>query len=93
MYLVAIYEKWLGYGGPEEGGWYYQRGELVKVVAAKHSKEAAYAAAARCNGWLERLQKGKREVSSAIYAGGRHCARVYRDIAPARYPECTPHYE
>jgi hypothetical protein len=29
-WCVAVYDTWTRYGGPEEGGWYYQCGSLVE---------------------------------------------------------------
>ena len=93
MYIVALYEQSLGYGGPEEGGWWYDKGECVRVVAASYNEDVAHAKAKRCNDLLECLQRNKRPVSSAAYSGGRHCARVFHNAVPQYYPEVTPHYE
>lgn len=93
MYLVALYEEGLGYGGPEEGGWWYETGDLCRVVACARTADAAYDKAFRANRLLSHLQRNKRPVHSAAYEGGRHVAVVFRHVAPLHYPDARPHYE
>lgn len=40
-YLIAVYDCAQQFGGPEEGGWWYDAGTLVRVVKVKRSREAA----------------------------------------------------
>jgi Zn-finger nucleic acid-binding protein len=49
LYVVARYYVDQHYGGPEEGGWWYDAGELDKVVLATRSKERAWAGVRRLN--------------------------------------------
>lgn len=92
-FVVAFYEIDRAYGGPEEGGWWYDCGQLVRVFAVCKTEKAANAVATRANHLLDRLQRHKREVGSVIYRGGRHVARVYTNTAPKFYPQERPHYE
>lgn len=92
-YVLAVYEVNRAYGGPEEGGWWYDCGELARVLGVRRSEDDAYALARRLNGWLARLQSGRREVSSVIYDGGRYAVEVYEHKPPAFYPAERPRYE
>ena len=92
-HIVAFYEIDRAYGGPEEGGWWYDCGELARVLKVVPTAQAAYALAARANRLIDRLQRGKRDVGSVIYSGGRYTACVFEDIAPRRFPETRPFYE
>lgn len=91
-YVLAIYEVDRAYGGPEEGGWWFDCGQLVRVLGVRHNEEAAFALARRLNGWLDRLQAGKRDVSSVIYDGGRYAVEVHENAPPPHYPAERPHY-
>lgn len=41
MYYVNIYEVYKAYGGPEEGGWWFNAGECVEYHTADTQHEAA----------------------------------------------------
>ena len=92
-YVLAFYELDRAYGGPEEGGWWFDTGELVRVFRVVKDEERAYALARRANRLLDRLQRHKRSTGSMAYNGGRHCVSVYARTAPAFFPERRPHYE
>ena len=88
-FVVALYEIDRCYGGPEEGGWWYDTGELRRVLTVSSTEARACDQAQRAN----RLQRRARDVSSMAYAGGRHQACVFDDAAPARFPETRPRNE
>jgi len=92
-YVIAAYEIDRQYGGSEEGGWWYDSGELVRVLGVRASEDEAYALARRLNGWMKRLQCDKRDVGSVLYDGGRYAIEVYENVPPAFYPAQRPHYE
>lgn len=91
-YVVALYEVDLAFGGPEEGGWWYQTGRLTRLLRLCPTEACAVAVAARANALLERLQRHRRPVSSAAYGGGRYAAIVHERIAPERFPATQPRY-
>ena len=91
-YLVAWYETYRQYGGSEEGGWYYDSGELIRVFRAFQSEEHAFNVARRANQLMQNLQRNNRSVGSILYSGGRYVACVYQHKAPTCYPESRPHY-
>jgi len=95
-WIVAVYAAELAWGGPEEGGWWYDVGSLVRIVRTFASEERAYAYARRLNGKLQSRvicpNYGKREKSSVL-SDGVYEASVYQDHAPKGYPAERPHYE
>lgn len=91
-YIVALYEVDRAYGGPEEGGWFFATGELVRLLALAPTEDRAVSLADRANRLLERLQRHRRRVDSILYDGGRHTAIVYEWTAPPSFPEHRPHY-
>ena len=86
-HVVAFYEIDRRHGGPEEGGWWYDCGELHRVLRVAVSEEAAHAAAARANRLMDRLQRCMLRVSSLAYEGGRHKACLFAGTAPQWFPE------
>lgn len=48
-YIVAAYDRALRYGGPEEGGWWYDAGCLVRVLRTFRNADKAYDWAGRIN--------------------------------------------
>jgi hypothetical protein len=92
-YLVALYRVDRTLGGPEEGDWYYDCGELERIVRTCRSEGSANALANRIDRLLERLQAGRPEVSSVLYDGSRFAARVYAHKAPPYFPKVRPTYE
>jgi hypothetical protein len=95
-HVVAVYEIDLAYGGREEGGWWYQRGSLVRISRTFRSQERAYEYCRRLNARLRSRvfgpNRGKREISSVL-SDGEYQAEVHTDCAPKSYPERRPHYE
>ena len=93
VYIVAVYLCDRAYGGPEEGGWWYSTGELVRIIRTFKDEERAAAYATRMNRLLNAtINKGRREISSVL-SDGRYYAEVHESIAPRHYPEHRPHYE
>jgi len=92
-FVVAFYAVDRACGGPEEGGWWYDTGELVRLHALFRSENAAIRAAARANRLLDLVQCGHARVDSVLYAGGRYRACVFERHAPAQFPEQRPRFE
>jgi hypothetical protein len=47
LFVIGFYELDLGYGGPEEGGWWFESGTLVRLHRVMRDEAAAHAYAAR----------------------------------------------
>lgn len=106
--IVAIYLCNRAYGGPEEGGWWYDCGErvteapeginpndLVTLFDGANGRHEA-------NAWRDTLQlqldtycnnRGSRSDLNSVICEGRYIAKVYESHAPAFYPATRPHYE
>ena len=93
-WMLGFYEIDRAWGGSEEGGWWFDCGQLVRPLKMViGTEEQAWAQARRANDLLDVLQRRKRDVGSVIYSGGRHRVCVYENSLPAAYPEQRPHYE
>lgn len=85
---MTVYKHDRAYGGPEEGGWYYDCGEPVLHVPLLKCLDVD---AVRAE--LEQLfsNEGRPSVSSVLSRGQY---RIDVDYEPGKaYPEETPHYE
>ncbi|UMO76212.1 hypothetical protein SEA_TOMAS_277 [Streptomyces phage Tomas] len=85
---LNVYETSLGYGGPEEGNWYFDCGEWVtsmyttRPTAEKYQEE-----------WREGEYRTRRSVSSVIHKPGDSYDVVIETTPPQDYPLETPRYE
>ena len=91
-YVAAFYEVDRRHGDPEEGGWWYDCGELRRALRVTVSEDAAQAAAGRANRLMNRLQRGRRDVSSMAHDSGCYAAHVFADTAPRLFPDGRPSY-
>lgn len=95
-FIIGFYEVDRVYGGGEEGGWWYDTGDLTRAFRLIKNEDDAYAACRRANHLLTFFQDKNRQirpVSSVIYSGGRFEANVFENALPTHYPEERPHYE
>jgi len=76
--VITIHEIWQQYGGPEEGGWYYQCGEPIENICI-FSKEAAVIELLRLHAKYEDEE-------------GEYDIRLDQKYAEY-YPSERPHYE
>jgi len=96
-WYVNVYERGQRYGGPEEGGWWYDTGCFVPeksgLLTDVTEKEAHQAAR---DLWSdldeEAIEDNLPPVHSVMYRGGRYTVRA--EEQPGRdFPAETPHYE
>lgn len=87
IYVVAVYERWREYGGPEEGGWYYTAGELVDLDAAFSTRWAAYERAGYMNDDFRVRYPDESPSSRALSDVTQKPLDYYRDwtSTPRRY--------
>jgi hypothetical protein len=88
-FIVSVYDTDLAYGGPEEGGWWYQEGLLLRIMAICPSKEEADRKARRIDRLLEYRRRKYRNPSGHR----RFIALVHEHQAPKYFPKRRPHYE
>lgn len=93
-YSVAVYEVDRAWGGSEEGGWWYDCGDLVRVVKRFRDEGEAFRYARRMNDKLHSRMYyyGWPTSSSVAYAGGEYEARVLDGKVPESFPEGRPIY-
>lgn len=103
FWTVALYLVDRHYGGPEEGGWWYDAGQRVDThyygaadvafPTIHASEQSAAEACRRANEMYEEgLNRGRRPISSVL-SEGRFLFMVRDGYPPARWPECKPRYE
>lgn len=92
-FTVAFYEIDRAYGGPEEGGWWFDCGDLRRIARTFKTEEAAYSFARRANRLLSHIQRNHRSTGSMAYCGGRYAAMVYAAPPPPFFPATRPTYE
>lgn len=102
FWTVAVYLVDRAYGGPEEGGWYYDCGERQDTIdGVDHTvllqvafdEETAYRYAEMAQEKLDQTVNVGRPPISSVLSDGRYHAEVHRGYPPKHYPEETPHYE
>lgn len=96
VWAVGVYDCNRLFGGREEGGWWFDAGDLVRQVRQFRNERRAHAYGERLN---KRLQsrafgpnQGKREYTSVL-SDGEYQAFVFGGVCPAYFPAERPHYE
>ena len=94
VWSVAIYHEEQAWGGPEEGGWWYDAGELLeRPVRYFKTEDAAYAYARRLVRHLDRVNRKSRYEYSSVLSEGRYTAMVNDGHPLPGFPMTRPHYE
>jgi len=82
FWKVAVYETWESFGGSEEGGWWYEKGDKLKECAKTFFNiDDAIDYKIRFNDKLKSKW------------GKQYKAREYYRGTPKHYPKYRPHYE
>jgi hypothetical protein len=86
---VAVWEVGMGYGGPEEGGWWFNTGTLLQKVPCVNESVAG-----AVHSRLEKLWTPDSDVpvSSVIYRGGEYYVSIEMSEPASEFPAYTPHY-
>lgn len=105
LYSVAIYLIDRAYGGPEEGGWYYNRGvivdcpldgidvyDLTRLFPADQLDQARI-----CRDQLQAKldagpNVGRRDIGSVL-SNGSYAAIIEDGLPRRHWPRVRPHYE
>lgn len=97
MWYVHKYEVAQQYGGPEEGGWWFQVGSPVEGFRLAYTvEETAYEACRALNGGeRERAKRDEEyEYTSVLSYKSQHFSYDVSEKAYAEaYPKSRPHYE
>lgn len=87
VYFVTVFEIDRAYGGPEEGGWWYDTGEPVLHIPCR-----SHSAAEDVRDRVREKYPHTGQSGSCVYQGGDYSITV--DVRPGKaYPETVPHYE
>lgn len=98
-FVVALHELDRCYGGPEEGGWYYDAHapstlpEHRRLTRRFRSKAKATRYRNRLTEQAIKASQGARSLGSVLYSGGQFAAVLQRGEQPQRYPLRRPRYE
>lgn len=84
---VAVYEEDQGYGGPEEGGWWFDIGEVKQVVPCSSYEQAENMRELLRTEWKDE----GRPTYSVLYSGGNYRISIEKNY-PKDYPQRVPHY-
>lgn len=95
-YLVSVYLCDLSYGGPEEGGWWYDTGSPIeranRFLKTFKDKEEALAYRDRLQRALDIVWNSGRYPISSVLSQGIYKARCHEEEMPAPYPSNRPQY-
>jgi hypothetical protein len=87
-YFINVYEMDRHYGGPEEGGWWYDSGTLVQTRKVRGRQRAVrIATLLRCS-----IPVPQHPLWSVLYAGGQYSISIDR-LPGKSFPTTRPHYE
>jgi len=98
MYYIHKYEVAQQYGGPEEGGWWYNAGDPVedwKLVMVE-DEEVAFEVCRALNAaeYVRRDEKEEYEYTSVLSYMSQHFEYDVSDSPVAEsFPKVRPHYE
>lgn len=103
VWSVAAYLEDRQYGGPEEGGWWFDAGEVQLDLAFYQglgmlplffmNEAEAFAYMAKMNAALDAGPNVGRPSTSHSNSRGRYVALAWAGLPPPRYPDRRPHYE
>ncbi len=86
---VNVYLIDRAYGGPEEGGWWYDTGTAIRSTQIAPNDDIVLAEA---EAWCAEENAHRRSDVSSVLSEGRYVVYV-EDQPAADYPAVTPHYE
>ncbi len=92
-FIVSVFLIDRAYGGPEEGGWWFDTGELVRTIRRFKSHDKASSFAKRLRNKLDNtLNKGRRDIGSVL-SEGVYTAFVDENTITQFFPLTRPRYE
>jgi hypothetical protein len=88
VFFVGVYDVNRNYGGPEEGGWWFDSGELIKTVVAANRTEAESVRDVLQNDYPHSRKR------YSVLGGEDYDIYIFEGKLPDPYfPEERPHYE
>lgn len=96
MKFINVYAVSRNYGGPEEGGWWWDSGEPIASVPIDDNTLIDHIAEVKKH-LIEKLEPVYKTSSGRIgrysVAGGADVEAYVEDHPAAAWPEKVPHYE
>lgn len=100
-YEVAIYLHNRAYGGPEEGGWWYDTYERCMGTSALPAQPVSFTdyqkacVAKQClEEWIDLAYPDNKDIDiGSVNSPGRYVALAFTGKAPPYLPRNTPHFE
>lgn len=102
LYWVAIYDVNRAYGGPEEGGWWYDTGDLVidpdiygelmPMAFTEEDRAITYVNKMKLKATAANLAEGRRDKGS-VASTGQYEAQIHEGFLAQHYPASRPRYE
>jgi hypothetical protein len=86
FWSVAVYETERRYGGPEEGGWYYDFGHIVNPAKIRVFESHAEAEAYQDQLWDQIEPEDKRGDNRLVVVGWTE------KLPDTHWPRARPHY-
>jgi hypothetical protein len=97
MIYITVYRVTREYGGPEEGGWWYDAGEVLESINMSNDEEDAenQISVNVINYYIERFKKSfEEEYDAPLYKIGGSDLKYTIGTSPGKnYPTRRPHYE
>jgi len=90
---VALYDCNQAYGGPEEGGWWFNTGEFLSIEGTYFNRISAIQAVHALKGYCKRVNEGKPPIDSVMCAGVIQAKIQKGPFAVPYFPARRPHYE
>jgi hypothetical protein len=89
---INVYLIDRAYGGPEEGGWYYTCGELIRTIpiSCPRVKDRIFP---RVEQVLDCWNRYRRSDIGSVLSEGKYVASVDRKPGKPFFPEERPYYE
>lgn len=89
--FVNVFLTDKAYGGPEEGGWWYHTGQLIRSKQYR-TQELAEMAKRVEQDWCDEENKHRMSDISSVISEGRYVVYI-EDEPGADFPTHRPHYE
>jgi hypothetical protein len=89
--FVNVYLTDRAYGGPEEGGWWYDTAEVVRSTQALVGGDAARLLQTE-RAWCAEENSRRRSDTGSVLSEGRYEVEI-DDVPAADRPAQRPHYE
>jgi hypothetical protein len=89
--FVNVYLTDRAYGGPEEGGWWYDTAEAVRSAQALVGGDCARLLQSERE-WCDEENARRRSDTGSVLSEGRYVVEI-DDVPAADRPTARPHYE